>query len=53
MKIKLAASITKIRIERQALDLQSLLPAHLRDDKVAKVVTNPVISGWISRFKNL
>lgn len=53
MNTKLAASITKIRIEKQALDLQSLLPIHLRDEKVARAVCNPVISGWINRFKRM
>ncbi len=53
MTNRLAASITKIRIEKQALDLQSLLPIHLRDEKVARAVTNPIISGWLNRFKKL
>lgn len=53
MKTKLAASITKIRIEKQALNLQFLLPVHLRDEKVARAVTSPIISGWLNRFKKL
>ncbi|CAG9806104.1 unnamed protein product [Chironomus riparius] len=51
MKTKLAASITKIRIEKQALNLQYLLPSHLRDEKVARAVTNPIITGWFNKFK--
>lgn len=51
MKTKLAASITKIRIEKQALNLQFLLPPHLRDEKVARAVTNPIITGWFNKFK--
>lgn len=53
MKTKLAASITKIRIEKQALNLQFLLPVHLRDEKVAFQVTSPIISGWINKFKGM
>lgn len=45
MKTKLAASITKIRIEKQALNLQLLLPVHLRDEKVARAVQTPIITG--------
>ena len=53
MKTKLAASITKIRIEKQALNLQFLLPVHLRDEKVARATLNPIISGWINKFKGM
>lgn len=51
MKTKLAASITKIRIEKQALNLQFLLPPHLRDEKVARAVTSPIITAWFNKFK--
>lgn len=51
MKTKLAASITKIRIEKQALNLQYLLPVHLRDEKVARAVQTPIITGWLNKFK--
>lgn len=53
MKTKLAASITKIRIEKQALNLQFLLPQHLRDEKVARAVTSPIICAWINTHKKL
>lgn len=53
MKTKLAASITKIRIEKQALNLQFLLPVHLRDEKVARAVTNPIVTGWINKYKGM
>lgn len=53
MKTKLAAAITKIRIEKQALSLQFLLPIHLRNEKVAKAVTNPIITGWVNKLMNV
>ncbi|KFB49986.1 AGAP012365-PA-like protein [Anopheles sinensis] len=48
--IKIAAALTRIRIQNSAYNMQCLLPLHLQDDKVAIVVSNPIITGWINTF---
>ncbi|XP_055592929.1 uncharacterized protein LOC129744438 [Uranotaenia lowii] len=49
--VKIAAALTRIRIQNSAYDLTTLLPAHLQDDKVAVVVSNPIVTGWINLFR--
>ncbi|XP_052861422.1 uncharacterized protein LOC128268389 [Anopheles cruzii] len=49
--IKIAAALTRIRIQNSAHNLQCLLPLHLQDDKVAIVVSNPIVTGWINVFR--
>ncbi|XP_065079450.1 uncharacterized protein LOC135702356 [Ochlerotatus camptorhynchus] len=49
--VKIAAALTRIRIQNSAYSLISLLPPHLQDDKVAVVVSNPIITGWINTFR--
>uniref|UniRef100_A0A336M9L1 CSON014079 protein n=1 Tax=Culicoides sonorensis TaxID=179676 RepID=A0A336M9L1_CULSO len=50
-KTKLAASITRLRVQNNALHLSQLLPVHLQDAKVAVAVSYPVLTGWINTFK--
>uniref|UniRef100_A0AAG5DSX7 Uncharacterized protein n=1 Tax=Anopheles atroparvus TaxID=41427 RepID=A0AAG5DSX7_ANOAO len=49
--VKIAAALTRIRIQNSAYNMQCLLPLHLQDDKVAIVVSNPIIAGWINTFR--
>uniref|UniRef100_A0A1A9WQ06 SAM-dependent MTase RsmB/NOP-type domain-containing protein n=1 Tax=Glossina brevipalpis TaxID=37001 RepID=A0A1A9WQ06_9MUSC len=49
-RTKLAASIARMRIEYCALSLSELLPIHLQNDKVAKAILNPLVTGWINPF---
>uniref|UniRef100_A0A182JNV3 Ubiquitin-protein ligase E3A n=1 Tax=Anopheles christyi TaxID=43041 RepID=A0A182JNV3_9DIPT len=49
--IKIAAALTRIRIQNSAYNMQCLLPLHLQDNKVAVVVSNPIITGWINTFR--
>ncbi|XP_059608104.1 uncharacterized protein LOC132255948 [Phlebotomus argentipes] len=50
-RIKLAAALSRLRIENGALTLSHLLPVHLQDEKVAVAAANPIVSGWINPFK--
>ncbi|XP_055694802.1 uncharacterized protein LOC129796701 isoform X2 [Lutzomyia longipalpis] len=50
-RIKLAAALSRLRIENGALKLAHLLPPHLQDEKVAIAAANPIVSGWINPFK--
>lgn len=50
-KTKLAASITRLRVQNNALHLSQLLPIHLQDAKVAVAVSYPILTGWINTFK--
>ncbi|GAB0093934.1 Ubiquitin-protein ligase E3A, N-terminal zinc-binding domain [Sergentomyia squamirostris] len=50
-RIKLAAALSRLRIENGALTLSHLLPIHLQDEKVAIAAANPIVSGWINPFK--
>uniref|UniRef100_A0A182PJE2 HECT domain-containing protein n=1 Tax=Anopheles epiroticus TaxID=199890 RepID=A0A182PJE2_9DIPT len=49
--VKIAAALTRIRIQNSAYNMQCLLPLHLQDNKVAVVVSNPIITGWINTFR--
>ncbi|XP_035901102.1 uncharacterized protein LOC118507159 isoform X1 [Anopheles stephensi] len=49
--VKIAAALTRIRIQNSAYNMQCLLPLHLQDNKVAIVVSNPIITGWINTFR--
>ncbi|EAT35325.1 AAEL012498-PA [Aedes aegypti] len=49
--VKIAAALTRIRIQNSAYSLITLLPPHLQDDKVAVVVSNPIITGWMNTFR--
>ena len=50
-RVHLAASISRLRIKKSALQLSKLLPIHLQDDKVAIAAANPIVTGWINPFK--
>ncbi|EDW73328.2 uncharacterized protein Dwil_GK17491 [Drosophila willistoni] len=49
-RIRLAASISRMRIRVGALRLSQLLPIHLQNEKVAIAAANPVVTGWINPF---
>ncbi|KAH8395209.1 hypothetical protein KR222_002383 [Zaprionus bogoriensis] len=49
-RIRLAASISRMRIAVGALRLSQLLPIHLQNEKVAIAAANPVVTGWINPF---
>ncbi|KAH8366216.1 hypothetical protein KR093_010197 [Drosophila rubida] len=49
-RIRLAASISRMRIGVGALRLSQLLPIHLQNEKVAIAAANPVVTGWINPF---
>ncbi|XP_058835489.1 uncharacterized protein LOC131692450 isoform X2 [Topomyia yanbarensis] len=49
--VKIAAALTRIRIQNSAYSLITLLPPHLQDEKVAAVVSNPIVTGWINTFR--
>ncbi|XP_055923266.1 uncharacterized protein LOC129953813 isoform X2 [Eupeodes corollae] len=49
-RIRLAASISRMRIRSGALELSQLLPTHLQNEKVAIAAANPIVSGWINPF---
>ncbi|XP_058457188.1 uncharacterized protein LOC131434471 isoform X2 [Malaya genurostris] len=49
--IQNAAALTRIRIQNSAHSLIELLPPHLQDEKVAVVVSNPIVTGWINTFR--
>ncbi|XP_055856969.1 uncharacterized protein LOC129919895 isoform X2 [Episyrphus balteatus] len=49
-RIRLAASISRMRIQNGALELSQLLPSHLQNEKVAIAAANPIVSGWINPF---
>ncbi|XP_053686098.1 uncharacterized protein LOC128735638 [Sabethes cyaneus] len=49
--VKIAAALTRIRIQNSAYSLTTLLPPHLQDEKVAIVVSNPIVTGWINTFR--
>lgn len=49
-RIRLAASISRMRIGVGALRLSHLLPIHLQNEKVAIAAANPVVTGWINPF---
>ncbi|XP_055384339.1 uncharacterized protein LOC129613998 [Condylostylus longicornis] len=50
-RVKLAASISRLRIKKGALYLSELLPLHLQNEKVAIAAANPIVTGWINPFK--
>ncbi|EDW68587.1 uncharacterized protein Dvir_GJ12618 [Drosophila virilis] len=49
-RVRLAASISRMRIGVGALRLSQLLPIHLQNEKVAIAAANPVVTGWINPF---
>ncbi|KAK6626085.1 hypothetical protein RUM43_006389 [Polyplax serrata] len=49
-RIKLAASLARLRIKNNALRLNQLLPLHLRDERFVSIEETPV-TGWINTFK--
>ncbi|KAJ9581286.1 hypothetical protein L9F63_023536, partial [Diploptera punctata] len=49
MRVKLAASVARLRIKNNALQLSQLLPLHLRDERVIALDEAPV-TGWINTF---
>ncbi|XP_036325938.1 uncharacterized protein LOC118738974 [Rhagoletis pomonella] len=46
----LAASISRMRIKFNALNLSKLLPIHLQNEKVATAASNTMVTGWINPF---
>jgi hypothetical protein len=50
-KTKLAASMTRLRIQSNALVISELLPKHLQDNKVALAVSCPILTGYVNNFK--
>lgn len=50
-RIKLAASVSRIRIKRGALSLNDLLPEHLRDEKLTKKCETNPITCWVNTKK--
>jgi hypothetical protein len=50
VRVKLAASLSRLRIKNKALNLSQLLPPHLRDANVAALDEIPV-AAWINTFK--
>jgi hypothetical protein len=50
VRIKLAASLSRLRIKNRALNLSQLLPPHLRDAHVAALDEIPA-AAWINTFK--
>jgi hypothetical protein len=50
VRVKLAASLSRLRIKNKALRLSQLLPSHLRDDRVMALDHAPV-AAWINTFK--
>lgn len=46
-RVKLAAAIARLRIEKGALRLSDLLPSHLRDEKINNFDTTPVTC-WVN-----
>nr|XP_022919919.1 uncharacterized protein LOC111428573 isoform X2 [Onthophagus taurus] len=49
-RVKLAAAIARLRIEKSALRLNELLPGHLRDEKTTIFDTSPVTC-WVNLKK--
>ncbi|ALC43980.1 maker702, partial [Drosophila busckii] len=49
-RVRLSASISRMRICVGALRLSQLLPIHLHNEKVAIAAANPVVTGWINPF---
>lgn len=47
-RVKLAASIARIRIKRGALSLNDLLPHHLRDERLMKKIEENPITCWVN-----
>lgn len=48
-RIKLGATLSKMRIRNKAYDLEELLPIHLQSSK--SNVEDSVICGWVNGFK--
>lgn len=50
-RVKLAAAIARLRIDKSALKLSDLLPKHLRDEKLNNQDTTPVTC-WVNIRKS-
>jgi hypothetical protein len=50
VRIKLAASLSRLRIKNKAQNLSQMLPSHLRDARVSALNEAPVVA-WINTFK--
>jgi hypothetical protein len=50
VRIKLAASLSRLRIKNKAQNLSQLLPPHLRDARVSALNEAPV-AAWINTFR--
>lgn len=47
-RIKLAASVSRLRIKNSALKLNELLPRHLRESKIIGKASDSPITCWIN-----
>ncbi|KAG5898472.1 hypothetical protein JTB14_015476 [Gonioctena quinquepunctata] len=50
-KVKLAASVARLRIKHNALYLSELLPPHLKDERVTEQAKNNPVTCWINSVK--
>nr|XP_023020678.1 uncharacterized protein LOC111509210 [Leptinotarsa decemlineata] len=50
-KIKLAASVARLRIKHNALSLGELLPPHLKDERVTEQAKNNPVTCWVNSLK--
>ncbi|XP_044729702.1 putative methyltransferase NSUN7 [Chrysoperla carnea] len=49
-RIKLAASVSRLRIKNSALRLSQLLPPHLQDERVANAAETTSVTCWINTY---
>lgn len=50
-RIKLAASVARLRIKHNALSLSELLPPHLKDERVTEQAKNNPVTCWVNLVK--
>ncbi|XP_030762497.1 uncharacterized protein LOC115887256 [Sitophilus oryzae] len=50
-KVRLAASVSRLRIKYNALTLNELLPSHLKDEKVTEHSKNNPVTCWVNCMK--
>lgn len=47
-RVKLAAAIARIRIKKGALQLNDLLPVHLRDERLSQRIEETPLTCWVN-----
>lgn len=47
-RVKIAASISRIRIKHSALRLNDLLPGHLRDERITRSIDKNPVTCWVN-----